>query len=318
MARPVTPLPAPAGGAGPGARSSGEHLHGLLSAQARRLVKLQPKVLESRDTEPLHQMRVAMRRLRTCLIQFEPALVMPPQVSAGALARSGQRLGMARDLDVLQERLETRLLAHLPTEEVHQLAPVIKRLRRQRHKAQKPLRRELTGGSYRPMGQALEGWLRDPRFTPLGERPLVEWLVEWQWPWLGQLLLHPAWWVEEPAGGAAAKQLHDLRKGLKGARYRLENLQPLAGATAGHWLEQLKQAQELLGDLHDIAVLRQVIESRLKGPLSRRLPRLHALLQQQQAASWASWRLLAERLLGFPQRRQLLQGLLLDPDHLDL
>lgn len=295
-----------------GASSTGQHVHALLATHSKRLVKLHPQVLDDRDPEPLHQMRVAMRRLRTCLTQFAPALVLPAGVSAQRLTRSGRRLGLARDLDVLRERLDTRLLPHLSEAETRQLKPMFKQLKRERRDAQHELRRELHSGRYLKLLQALQGWLRDPRFTPLGEQPLSDWLPEWQWPWLGTLLLHPAWWLTDGTGAAEQELLHDLRKGIKGARYRLENLLPASGDTARRWVERLKQAQELLGDLHDLAVLRDAIEQQLPQNLPSQMPGLHGLLAEQHASSWSSWRVLGPSLLEPGERRQLLLGLLQD------
>ncbi|WP_043368608.1 CHAD domain-containing protein [Cyanobium sp. PCC 7001] len=294
------------------ADTTGQHVHTLLAAHSKRLVKLHPQVLEDRDPEPLHQMRVAMRRLRTCLIQFAPALDLPAGVSAQRLARSGRRLGLARDLDVLRERLDTRLLPRLSDAETRQLKPVFKRLKRERRDAQHELRSELHSGRYLKLLQALQGWLRDPSFTPLGEQPLSDWLPEWQWPWLGTLLLHPAWWLTDGTGAEEQELLHELRKGIKGARYRLENLQPASGDTALSWVERLKRAQELLGDLHDLAVLRDAIEQQLPQTLATQMPELHALLVEQQGSSWSGWRALAPHLLDPGERRQLLLGLLQD------
>ena len=57
------------------ALSSGAYALDLIQRQVRRLGKLQGEVLADRDPEPLHQLRVSLRRLRTALSQFGPALV---------------------------------------------------------------------------------------------------------------------------------------------------------------------------------------------------------------------------------------------------
>jgi CHAD domain-containing protein len=294
------------------ALSCGNHALQLLARHGKRLVKLHPEVLDDRDPEPLHQMRVTLRRLRTGLVQFAPALELPAGVSAQRLARSGRRLGMARDLDVLRQRLEGSLLPQLSAREAEQLRPVLKRLKRERREAQGELRRALHSGRHLKLIQALQGWLREPRFTPLGQRPLGEWLTEWQWPWLGNVLLHPAWWIEDGDAEAAQEPLHELRKGIKGARYRLENLLPCCGDAARSWVDRLKRAQELLGDLHDLAVLRDAIEAELPHGLAHQMPGLHALLLEQRAGSWIAWQALTPHLLDHSERRHLLLELL-DP-----
>jgi hypothetical protein len=53
--------------------SSGAYALDLIQRQVRRLGKLQGEVLADCDPEPLHQLRVSLRRLRTALSQFGPA-----------------------------------------------------------------------------------------------------------------------------------------------------------------------------------------------------------------------------------------------------
>ena len=88
------------------AGSSGAHAALLIQRQTRRLGKLQPDVLADQDPEPLHQVRVSLRRLRTVLQQFAPALVLPDTISDRRIAKVARHTGLTRDLDVLQQRLQ--------------------------------------------------------------------------------------------------------------------------------------------------------------------------------------------------------------------
>lgn len=111
------------------------------------------------------------------------------------------------------------------------------------------------------------------------------------------------------------RQLHDLRKGIKEARYRLENLESLAGTGARAALGHLKQGQEWLGELHDLAVLRAEISAVLGqgttgGAWSGQLPQLELNLQDQERQAWQSWRLTAAALTAQPGRRALVDSLL--------
>ena len=51
--------------------SNGAHGHALLQAHCKRMVALQGPVLRDSDAEPLHQLRVTMRKLRASLAQLE-------------------------------------------------------------------------------------------------------------------------------------------------------------------------------------------------------------------------------------------------------
>lgn len=150
--------------------SAGAYAADRLAVALRRIVALHADVLADEDPEPLHQLRVAMRRLRTALVQFERALVLPEAVSDERIARVARRLGVARDLDVLRDRLHDDLPL-LSAAEQERFKPILKRLRRDRRLAFLDLEHQLKRGRYLAMLGALQGWLRQPRFTPWDWNP---------------------------------------------------------------------------------------------------------------------------------------------------
>lgn len=282
--------------------NNGALAHGLIQQHLQRVVKGHKKVMDRHDPEPLHQMRVAMRRLRTTLQQFEPVLMLPRAVSDQRLAKSVRRLGLARDLDVLQGRLLDTFLPQLPAAEVAALKPVLRTLQRERDMAQEHLEKVLQSSTHLEMVAALQQWLKKPCFTALGDQPARDWLQEWQLPQLQQLMLHPGWLVAKP--GAEADTLHDLRKQLKTARYRLENLAPHTGKALVPWIAHLRQGQDLLGELNDLQVLRRAIDDQLPGGLANTLPQLHQLLLLTDARCWDLWREQVDALWSPRQRRR--------------
>lgn len=292
---------APAGDA-PAPLSNGALAHGLIQQHLQRVVKGHQRVMDRHDPEPLHQMRVAMRRLRTTLQQFEPALVLPRAVSDQRLAKSVRRLGLARDLDVLQGRLLETFLPQLPGEEGAALRPVLRTLQRERDLAQEHLEKVLQSSGHLAMVAALQQWLKQPRFTALGHQPARDWLQEWQLPFLQGLMLHPGWLVDRP--GVEVETLHDLRKQLKTARYRLENLTPHTGKALLPWIAHLRQGQDLLGELNDLQVLRKAIDDQLPRGLAVTLPQLHRLLLLTDARCWELWREQVDALWPAHQRRR--------------
>jgi CHAD domain-containing protein len=292
--------------------STGAHAAELIARLEGRLVELHPEVLADEDPEPLHRMRVSMRRLRTCLRQFAPALELPAGVSERRIAKAGRRLGMARDLDVLRDRLEGELMPGLPANEREALRPVLKQLRRERRLAYEQMALELRSGGYLELLARLQGWLRSPRFSVLGRQPLRDWLLEWQAPLLIPLFVHPGWFVagrdDDP------ETVHDLRKQFKSARYALENLLPVTGPLCRTWAERFRDLQDRLGEINDLLVLRKAIDDQLPGRLAESLPVLHSHLDGAAARCWLEWRGEAERLQALPQRRSLLEGLLREPE----
>jgi CHAD domain-containing protein len=280
----------------------------LLHQQTKALVRWHGPVLDNRDPEPLHQMRVSMRRLRTTLDQFGPALVLPKGVTAERVAKPLRRLGLARDLDVLGELLERGLLPQLPKAEAKQLKPVLKQLRRERQLAHGAVVATLQSSAYLALVAQLQGWLKDPQFSAWGESPLAGWLWELQLPALGELFLHPGWLVAEL--GDQGEAIHGLRIAIKRARYGLEAIGPMAGPGTRRWIQRFMLAQDLLGELNDGEVLRRAIDSQIPQGLDEAMPELLGLLDQQRQELWQQWRHQARSLNTSRQRRSLLQALL--------
>jgi CHAD domain-containing protein len=278
--------------------ASGAFALELVQTQVAKLVQLQTPVASGEGSEPLHQMRVAMRRLRTTLIQFEPALQLPAAVNDQRLAKWVRRLGMARDLDVLRERLEDGFLPQLPATEVKALRPVLRQLRRERQLAHGHVVEVLQSRSYLEGLAQLQRWLKEPAFTSLGEQPISQWLLEWQGPAVSGLFLHPGWQISKDSvqkNAAETEQLH----------YLLENLAPLQGAATAPWISRFKQGQELLGEWNDLQVLQSAIHDQVPGRFEDTMPQLEWLLVQHQRHCWLQWRELVDELLPHRQRRRL-------------
>ena len=281
--------------------SSGAYALDLIQRQVRRLGKLQAEVLADRDPEPLHQLRVSLRRLRTALTQFGPALVLPESVTDRRIAAVARRTGLCRDLDVLQLRLQQQLLPRLPDHEQQALEGPMKRLARDRSQAFDTLKEALHSSRYLKLLARLHKWQQRPRYTPLGQLSLAAWLYDWQAPFTAALFLHPGWTVEDPT----AEALHDLRKRIKAARYALEHLVDWCEPALKAWIQELRQAQDLLGELHDLQILSHTLAGSGNTLKSHRLPVLRSELNGQQAEHWLRWRELAQRLQQDSHRRAI-------------
>jgi CHAD domain-containing protein len=258
----------------------------LIQRQIKRLGKLQPDVLADEDPESLHQLRVSLRRLRTILLQFMPALVLPESVDADRIAAVARRTSLTRDLDVLGERLERQLLPLLPDGEQRAMEPALKRLRRQRNQAFELLVDALRSPNYLKILARLHRWQDSPRFTGLGEQAIAYWLYELQVSFTGNLFLHRGWYAQD----FRDEELHSLRKRIKSARYALENLEPWLDAMAPATIAQLKISQGILGDLHDLGVIELILMDHKMPIKLKKLPMLRAEIKRQQQECWQNWR----------------------------
>ncbi len=294
----ATELPASSGDEEP--TVGGLALAGI-QQQIRRLGQLHHQVLADEDPEALHKLRVSLRRLRTALDVFDPALVVPAGVHGSRLARVARRTGLTRDLDVFRAKLEDCWLPQIPEDERHALGKAMGRLKRDRRQAFDSMVEALNGGRYLKLLALLNQWQASPAYSPIGQQPLKPWLMDWVAHLSQGLFLLKGWFEEDPA----AESLHELRKRIKGVRYSLEPFVPYLPPAFHGWIEELKQAQERLGNLHDLSVLESTLFSQ---PFSRKtnpLPTLHAAIGQSQRLYWQEWQAQAARLSGDGNRHDL-------------
>lgn len=110
----VTAPADPATATGRGWSSAETHLAASLAESARRLVEHLPEAVLGTDPEGIHQARVAVRRLRSCLRAYAPLLEPPWSAGwADGLEWLSDGLGRVRDADVMLERLTT-MAARMP------------------------------------------------------------------------------------------------------------------------------------------------------------------------------------------------------------
>jgi len=80
---------------------------------------------------------------------------------------------------------------------------------------------------------------------------------------------------------------HALRIGLKKFRYTVENLLPEEYQS---WSPNLKLLQDLLGEVHDLDVLREIIKQRATGDIANLLPEWERTIERQRAARLQEYR----------------------------
>ncbi len=297
-----------------------------IAKHSRKMLKYEAGVLKDKDPEDLHQMRVGMRRLRSAISGFAIALDLPEAVSERNIAKIGRCLGKLRDLDVLLAALANDYRPQLPKAEQKSLDKVIKSLNKQRKQELIKVRKTLNSKLYLNLTQGLQDWLDRPRYQMIGEFSIYPVLPDLLLPQISQLLLHPGWLVgveinegtvhipdmlaEETVEQILEQEdpiLHALRKTAKKTRYNLELFAQFYGETYDYYVKQIEQIQEVLGQIQDCYVLREVLELVLKTAIAEQMPELANLLTKTRYQKWQEWQILQEEFLEDKTRQELRQ-----------
>lgn len=199
------------------------------------------------DAEFIHQMRVALRRLRSALRTFRPALPEGfEQAVATPIRALASTLGAARDWDVLAEEIVAPARqAFADDARLAALAGAIERLRQ--------LARASVGRALAEPAHAI--FLLDlaARLHRLEDAPAARDLAGFAARRLNRL--HgKALTLANAAQSQMPEALHALRIGVKRLRYAIEFFAPLYPAGESHRaLEVLTRLQDALGALNDLS-----------------------------------------------------------------
>jgi CHAD domain-containing protein len=212
------------------------------------------------DIEGIHQMRVAVRRLRAILSAFAPML--PDEQGhwvSQELRWFGDVLGEARNLDVFAGDLLDRARAALPiASEFERLAQATERRRRAAHAG---VIKAISSTHYTVALLELLRWLDGGDWHLAAAESLHD-PIETLAPTLLDRCRAQAEKRAKDFSKQSAKKRHRLRIALKKLRYTTELFAPLYGAgEAKHFIQRLKKLQDDLGDANDVRVARDIVES---------------------------------------------------------
>lgn len=275
------------------ATTLGWWIHQHLGKAFRKWSKQEEGVKEGKDPEAVHQMRVAMRRLRSLLTTFEGVLDVPRVArKVGMISRV---LGQARDADVMLERLQNHYLPALPPQEQKVVQGWVRQLQQQRREQQRELVALLHSATYERVYKVWRDWIDRPRWHPLGDRPLAETLPHVLIRSWAELFLHPGWAVNTVSENPDC--LHDLRKAIKRTRYLWEFAEDWLGEDLRASLGWLRESQEVLGQFQDGFVL--------VAQLTVDCPVLEERLIQDRAELWRQWQHLRAQLQSSEHHQQV-------------
>jgi triphosphatase len=220
------------------------------------------------DPDGIHQMRVAVRRLRAILSTFAPVLPREQRRWASVELRwFADILGDTRNFDVFASSLLRPARAALaPSSELDPLGAAVLRRRRA---ALKDVVKAISSTRYTEAVLALLRWFDGREWRASGDSSTLDRPIEEIAPTLLERCRQKAEKRSRHFADQSAKQRHQLRIALKKLRYTAELLGSLYGAAeTRHFVQRLKRLQDDLGDINDVRVGRGIVTS-LARPGSR-------------------------------------------------
>ncbi|MFE7133958.1 CHAD domain-containing protein [Streptomyces sp. NPDC057638] len=242
--------------------NAGDHVLAYLREQVDALLAHDPGV--RRDLpDAVHQTRVATRRLRSAFRTYRKILDRTVTDPLGEeLKWVAGELGVARDTEVLLERLRGRL-DELPRTLL--LGPVRGRLRVWSAARGSGARRKalttLDSRRYLALLTSLEALLADPPLLKAARGApgtVIPKAVLKDYDRLAQRVEHA---LALPSGDERDLAMHDARKAAKRARYAGEAATPALGTPAKRFAKAMKSVQTVLGDHQDSVVARDALRN---------------------------------------------------------
>lgn len=239
----------------------------ILRFQFAEMLRHEEATRGGEDIEALHDMRVATRRMRAAFVVFESGF--DPQETRRylkGLRAAGRALGLARDQDVFLEKAHT-YQAGLPAESQAGLQPMLAAWEAERLAAHAALESYLGSKKYERFKRKFNEFVQTPK---MGTRPLESEIpaatqVRDVVPALIYTRLEAVRAYEALLPAASLAQLHTLRIEFKKLRYTLEYFREVLGPEAKMVIDEIKELQDHLGDLHDADVACQIIGDFLAG-----------------------------------------------------
>lgn len=221
-------------------------------------------MLDSRDPEYLHQMRVALRRMRSAFSTFSDAL---PQEKAALFVAElkwlARALGPARDWDVFMTETLPPILREFGS--LDELAALKKQGALARMAGRRRAQSAIASSRYQRLNLMLPGWLvAESRFNPAGEAMLA--VSRAPAPAFAGVALEQRLARARKRGRKlrqlSAAELHLLRIAVKKLRYVVDSFVMLYDEKCiARMLARLARLQNILGAMNDAATVAGLMKS---------------------------------------------------------
>lgn len=206
------------------------------------------------EEEPLHQVRVATRRLGAVLDLLDPEAYPSHKRQRRALKRLVDTLGLPRELDVHAAWLETRRHTASDPTQGAVIEHLQERVERARTRARRTMHQELENLHLPDLNRLLEV----PSLPSPFQRASLQ---EATWACLAPRADTALGDLAALAAGEDAPALHKARIRIKKLRYTVEALEGAFPAPPESVLGNLRTLQTTLGEYHDLATLEALLEA---------------------------------------------------------
>ncbi|GAA1721743.1 hypothetical protein GCM10009809_16780 [Isoptericola hypogeus] len=270
-------------------RTAGEVLTATIRTRVDTILRREALV-RTDAPDVVHRTRTGVRRLRSTLRTFAP-FVDTDRLDAARLdddlTRWGRLLGHARDAEVQRARLAA-VSRDLDTALLPGVAALDAVLRRRHAAALGRVRSELDAPSHRDLVKRLRALAEDP---PLREaaatraRPALE-------PRLDKAM-RKVRRRSDRASGRGVEELHKVRKAARRARYAADVLASFGSGSKARAAKRAakgyRAVQDLLGEHHDAAVLRETLAELRTPRTADAVDALDALEERRAREALAGW-----------------------------
>lgn len=213
--------------------SLGSYAYRIIDRQSKQIAKLRSPVLKDADAEPLHQMRIGTRKLRSALMLFSDVVKVNGKGKKSGLSKLTkslknltQTLGNVRDLDVMQQWFEQALVDYgdygdcgtssskqkvkkaaekkekvakgdraFSQAETETIQSLLKQLKKRRKEAFLELKESLKSKDYKKFTSRCKQWLKQPVFTATAQQTAHYGAAQKIVNPIAALIEHPGWLV---------------------------------------------------------------------------------------------------------------------------
>jgi CHAD domain-containing protein len=238
---------------------SGDAVRALLATHTRRLL-LQDVRFRRDLPDSVHQMRVAIRRLRSGLKVFRD--LVDEDWASGLRTELGwaaSQLGLSRDTEVLAERLQRHADQLEPTDAVRAWKAMAPWLAQRADQARLVALESLSTDRYGAMLQSLMTASVSPVLTEQADLPCATTMP----PLVNSAFRRLRSAIAELTDESPSTDWHEARIDAKRARYAIEAIVPIFGDKARPIVARFAEVTDVLGEHQDAYVAQEAIRERM-------------------------------------------------------